>query len=143
MNAEIVEDASPDVKVAPVRSAAGSKLTRYEVREGDTLSSIAADWFGSSSSWALIVDANPSLDPDRLSIGQVLMLPARDATPKVVTGSAGSHVVRSGDMLSRLAKTYYGHERHWQVIYEANKALIGDDPGDLKVGMTLVIPKRP
>jgi len=149
MNAEIVPDASDEVEaeeaapLAPVRPASGSKLTRYEVREGDTLSSIADAWFGSASSWALIVDANPTLDPDRLSIGQVLMLPARDATPKVVTGTAGTHIVRSGDMLSRLAKTYYGHERHWQVIYEANKELIGEDPGDLKVGTTLVIPRRP
>ena len=131
---------TPEPKSAP--NTVDTTLTRYEVKEGDTLSSIAIEWFGSASNWTLLVDANPTLDPDRLAIGQVLMLPPKDATAKAVSTSAGTHVVRSGDMLSRLAKTYYGHERHWQLIYEANKATIGDDPGDLTVGMTLIIPKR-
>ena len=82
------------------------------------------------------------LDPDRLAIGQVLMPPSKDATVKIAATPSGMHEVRSGDVLSRIAETYYGHERHWRLIYDAHKSTIGDDPGDLEVGMMLVIPER-
>ena len=46
---------------------------RYVVREGDTLSGIAAR-FGVSEQ--AILDANPRSDPNRLLVGEELMIPA-------------------------------------------------------------------
>jgi nucleoid-associated protein YgaU len=45
--------------------------------------------------------------------------------------------------LSRIARKYYGPAwaSSWQRIYEANRDVIGADPGRLQVGMTLEIPK--
>ncbi len=51
------------------------------------------------------------------------------------------HVVVSGDTLSGLAKKYYDDAGRYMAIYEANKAVIGDNPDMIKVGMELVIPK--
>ena len=53
------------------------------------------------------------------------------------------HVVQSGATLSRIAREFYGDARaaSWQRIYEANRDAIGDDPGRLRVGMTLQIPQ--
>ena len=51
------------------------------------------------------------------------------------------HVVASGETLSAIAKQYYDDAGKYMAIYEANKALIGDNPDLIKPGMELVIPK--
>ena len=55
------------------------------------------------------------------------------------------HTVKDGDTLSHLALKYYGHatKPYWMVIYEANKALIGNNPNKVKLGITLTIPELP
>ena len=55
------------------------------------------------------------------------------------------HTVKDGDTLSHLALQYYGHatKPYWMVIYEANMALIGDNPNKVKLGITLKIPELP
>ena len=131
---------TPATQVSRPAAPRAAGTTRYTVQTGDSLSSIAEDWFGTASSWTLIAQANPSLDPNRLSVGQVLILPEKNASPAPVLKGSGSHVVRSGETLSSIAKAYYGDERHWSAIYKANQAAIGSDAGDLKVGMTLVMP---
>jgi nucleoid-associated protein YgaU len=56
------------------RNARAEKIT---VRQGDTLSKIAQAAYGHASAWPCIAHANPALsNPDHLSIGQSLLLPA-------------------------------------------------------------------
>ncbi len=50
------------------------------------------------------------------------------------------YVVKSGDSLSKIAKELYGDAKRWPEIYEANKALIGDNPNLIHPGQKLVIP---
>ena len=50
------------------------------------------------------------------------------------------HVVVSGDTLSGIAKKFYDDPGKYMAIYEANKALIGDNPDLIKPGMELIIP---
>ena len=54
-----------------------------------------------------------------------------------------TYVVQPGDTLSRIARQFYGDAwaTSWQRIHEANRDVIGDDPGRLRVGMTLQIPQ--
>ena len=54
------------------------------------------------------------------------------------------HTVESGETLSGLAQKYYDSAatEDWMAIYEANKSVIGDDPGLIKPGMVLKIPER-
>ena len=49
-------------------------LTHVVVR-GDTLGGLARRFYGDASSYTLIVAANRIADPDRLSIGQELIIP--------------------------------------------------------------------
>jgi nucleoid-associated protein YgaU len=49
----------------------------YIIRRGDTLSAIATRVYGNGSQWSIISEANPDLDPKRLSVGHALMLPDR------------------------------------------------------------------
>ena len=51
------------------------------------------------------------------------------------------HVVVGGDTLSGIAKKYYDDAGKYLKIYEANKAVIGDNPDLIKPCMELVIPK--
>jgi nucleoid-associated protein YgaU len=118
----------------------------YVVKEGDTLSSIAQSWFGDAARWDLIQEANPAIDPNRLRIGQVLRLPGRGAVrdPASETdGGGGTYTVRTGDTLSSIARILLGEERHWRLLYEANRSAIGPNPDAIAVGMRLVIPSRP
>ena len=60
------------------------------------------------------------------------------------SGTTVSYTVKAGDTLISIAEKIYGddHKRTFQDIYEANKDLIGDDPDQIKVGMTLRIPAK-
>jgi len=55
------------------------------------------------------------------------------------------HTVAAGDTLSGLALKYYGKSarEYWMLIYEANKAEIGSNPGIIKTGAVLKIPELP
>ncbi|MCB5167086.1 LysM peptidoglycan-binding domain-containing protein [Streptomyces bambusae] len=54
--------------------------------------------------------------------------------------SGRAHVVRPGDTLSGLARTYR-IPGGWQQLYALNTGPVGPDPGRLRPGMMLVIPK--
>jgi hypothetical protein len=52
------------------------------------------------------------------------------------------YTVKPGDHLSLIAEKFYGDgsEASWRKIYDANSAVIGPDPTQLRAGMVLVIP---
>lgn len=54
-----------------------------------------------------------------------------------------THTVAAGETLSGIAMKYYKSSTRdsWMKIYEANKAVIGDNPGMIKAGQKLSIPK--
>ena len=51
-----------------------------------------------------------------------------------------THTVVSGDCLWNIAKKYYGSGAEYTKIYEANKAVIGENPNRIYAGQELVIP---
>lgn len=56
---------------APLPGAGGT----YSVVRGDTLLSLARRFYGNPSAWREIAAANPGVDPNRLLVGQTLVLP--------------------------------------------------------------------
>jgi nucleoid-associated protein YgaU len=60
--------------VPPVAPAAANT---YTVQKGDTLWSIAQRFLGDGQRWREIVDVNPGLEPAKLKIGQVILLPPK------------------------------------------------------------------
>lgn len=66
---------------------------------------------------------------------------AEAAKPKFIA----EYTVKKDDTLSHVALKYYKHATrdYWMLIYEANKAVIGDNPGMIKPGMVLNIPELP
>lgn len=55
------------------------------------------------------------------------------------------HTLTPDETLSHMALKYYGSagEAYWRVIYEANKELIGPNPGRVRPGMVIKIPVLP
>ena len=148
---EIGDDAirgASDTNDRPGRSAAelpASAYTSYTIQAGDSFEGIAGDWFGDPRKQSLIAIANPTVDPIRLQIGQVIKLPPKDTPLAIQRGEPTEtgvviHVVRSGETLSDIAVEYFGKASRWEEIHEANRDAIGDDPARLTVGMELRIP---
>lgn len=56
-----------------------------------------------------------------------------------------THELTSEETLSHLALKYYNHASlpHWQLIYEANKDIVGDNPNLVREGMMIKIPELP
>jgi len=51
-------------------------------------------------------------------------------------------VVREGDNLSKIARSQYGAEKHWTIIFEANRDTLASED-ELHVGQRLKMPGRP
>ena len=62
--------------------------------------------------------------------------PEKKVTPVIKR----THIIQKGDSLWKLAKKYYGDGTKWQIIHEANKAVI-PNPTLLPVGLEIIIPE--
>ncbi|SHI58685.1 LysM peptidoglycan-binding domain-containing protein [Lutispora thermophila] len=94
----------------------------YVVKSGDTLWKISRTYNVSINS---IVQANAMADPDRLIIGQSLVIPTQDDV----------HIVRPGETLWFIARIY--NVTIQDLVRENNIA----NPNIINVGQRLVIPK--
>jgi nucleoid-associated protein YgaU len=110
----------------------------YITKKGDTLRSIAHDFYGNRNLWPLIYNANQETigpDPNLLTAGLSLIIPSNEG------GSfSRPYTVKSGDNLSDIALKFYRDSNRWPEIYDANKQIIGDDPDIIQPGMRLSIP---
>ena len=147
------------------RVASGGAGT-YTVAPGDTLSEIAQRELGTYKRWREIVDANPGLDPAKISVGQVLRLPGATAQiqqpapePRVAApepqrqverprsqpaaarpsapATGNSVRVASGDSLWKIAARTLGDGERWREIAALNPGL---NPDKLFVGQEIVVP---
>jgi nucleoid-associated protein YgaU len=142
--------AMPATTAVPPPPVAASQT--YKVQHGDSLAIISEHFYKTQAKWQLIYNANKDKigpNPSKLKEGMELVIPdvaaATAAGPAPAAGgtAAGSkYVVASGDTLTSIAQKQYGSATPADIarIYQANKAKIGPDPDDLKVGMELVIP---
>jgi 5'-nucleotidase len=69
------DSAAPVSRWRPRKTAASSAGTKYKVRKGESLWSIAQAKYGNGNKWKAIAAANPKIDPNRVQAGQTITLP--------------------------------------------------------------------
>jgi len=81
--------------------------------------------------------------PAPTSTASPVQPPATPApAPPAAAAPARTYTVQSGDTLPAIANQVYGDANKWTVIYDANRATIGDDPNLIQVGTQLTIPSE-
>ncbi|CAN5607740.1 hypothetical protein BH23CHL7_BH23CHL7_12610 [soil metagenome] len=118
---------APTPAITPSPTEVGEQS--YTVQSGDTLAAIA-DRFGVTMQ--AIVALNNLENPDRILIGQVLIIPAPGATP----GLGDCYVVEPGDTLEEIA---YELRLSTDELARANDI---ENPDDIRAGQCLIIPGR-
>lgn len=163
-------NASKGTSGDPVTPPVGeSKATTYKVQDGDTFESIARSKLGDAKRQTEIAKLNPTVKPNRMRVGQDLVLPGakpagkavepvidaggkKSATPKEATAKAAdakeatkeagaerSYVVGKGDTFGRIAQTQLGSSKRVDEIRELNPSV---DPTRLRVGQRIKLPKK-
>lgn len=99
--------------------------TRYPAAAGDTLSALAARFYGDADLDWVIARASGISESGAINAGQQLIVP--DIT---------RHRVVAGDTLSGLASRFYGNTSFYPLIATVNGI---PDPADIDVGLQLVI----
>src|SRR5918992_3216 len=116
----------------------GAAPKTYKVKAGDTLSGIAKSRLGDANRWPELFVLNRAKirHRDRLTVGQVLSLPAAPMQPRLQL-----YKVKRGDTLSGIAKSKLGDANRWPEIHRLNRDVV-PNPSQIAPGMELVIVKR-
>jgi nucleoid-associated protein YgaU len=151
----MVQTASEDDRAEASPEPAGET---YDVRDGDTLWSIASRMLGDGKRHKEIVELNRDRigAGNTLRIGTTLRLPARstqaradsprsvEGRPAVATRTKNGRTVykvKSGDTLGGIAAKYLGSSAKYDQLLLANAGTLKDEDS-LEVGMELLIPGR-
>ena len=122
------------LSAAAAPGLAAGPAARYVVQPGDTLSGIAAR-FAVRGGWPALYAANRPLigpDPDVIRAGTVLVLPGPRAPSR--------YRVMPGDTLAAIAAAL-AVRGGWPALYAANRRAIGPDPGLIRPGTVLTVPR--
>lgn len=121
----------PGVSQPPVGTTPPPSATRYTVRSGDTLFSIAARH---GTTVSALVAANDLANPNAISVGQVLRIPGGSTPPAPPPPATGTtYTVRPGDTLFGIA------QRHGTTVSALVAANDLSNANVIRVGQVLVI----
>ena len=122
----------------------GLPLT-YTVKASDSLWTISETYYGSGYNWVDIASENKLANPNKLLVGQELVLPKVAVRNPVVAAAKVTNTITSdtyqvvkGDSLWKIAVRAYGDGYQWVKIAEASNL---KNPDLLFVGTTLTLPR--
>lgn len=104
----------------------------YTVRNGDTLSSIAAKY---GTTYQVLASYNGIADPNRISVGQAIRIPGSASGSGNASGNR-TYTVRQGDSLWAIAASQLGNGSRYKEI----KTLNGLTSDTIHAGQTLKLP---
>lgn len=114
---------------------------KYQVKEGDTLFSIAEKYYQDGLKYQEIANANNLENPDSLEAGQTLDIPKLTSAQETLWGptiTSDTYTVAEGDWLSTIAGRAYGDIFAYSKIAQANNI---DNPDLILPGQVLKIPR--
>lgn len=132
----------------------------HEIRPGESLSSIAAKYFGDMSLSVELAAFNNITDPNRVSSGRRIRVPkkfdllirgdlSRPPAPLAEKTIApvpqkpqyATYTIKSGDMLSRLSQKLLGTSKRMHELIELNRDVI-KNPDRLIPGTVIKVPRK-
>ena len=149
-DADDVASATPAVKRTEPEPAPAARRT-YKVQRGDSFDSIARRLLGSASRRTDIARLNPSVRPERMQVGTVLVLPddvrqgalAETATPVEASapraGGVVAYTIAKGDTLEGIARRQLGDRRRVRELRELSP---GIEPTRLRIGDRIQLPRQ-
>jgi LysM repeat protein len=91
----------------PVRHAAVAQSTSYTVRSGDSLSSIAEDFYHNPNDWQFLFQENDKTisDPNLIFVGEHLLVPATAPADFTLTSYAPKHAKPAAPVTQTVSET--------------------------------------
>jgi hypothetical protein len=126
-------------------------MKSYERHDFDTVEKMAARWLGDKVGTPRtnryvgnIVDASARFARPATTGASGAGAATKNAPPATPKTAPVSYVVKVGDTLSGIAKRELGSSSRWPEIYRipANRTTIGRNPGIIRPGQRLLMPKR-
>lgn len=119
--------------IAPPPVTCPSGFTTYIIRAGDTLYSLAIRF---NTTVAILLQANPGLDPNSLVVGRIICVPAVTPPPGTCPTGFTTYVIIAGDTLYSIAIRF---NTTVAILLQANP---GINPNALFIGQTICVPIR-
>lgn len=141
-----------EARIDPPEPEPQPRVVTHVVKKGDTLWSIAVQYYGSGARSRDIQRANPGVTAANLVPDMKLRIPDAEADVRGGGGGsdAGDHgeartgrrqcTVQKGDNLWKIAARELGNGERFREIYDLNRDRIGSDPANVQVGMVLLLP---
>ncbi|PJE67722.1 hypothetical protein COU95_00795 [Candidatus Shapirobacteria bacterium CG10_big_fil_rev_8_21_14_0_10_40_9] len=119
--------------------------TTYKVEKGDHLWAISQKYFGSGYNWVDIAKENNLANPNKILVGQELVIPKTEVRKPVVVAAkfgepitGSTYTVVKGDHLWGIAVRAYGDGYKWTEITKANSLI---NPNIIHPGNVLTLPR--
>lgn len=129
-----------------VQAAMGGRLEHFSVAFANgtaTLSGEAAS--RADREQAVLLAGNiqgvERVNDDRLRVKAAEATPEARAETATEDAAPTFYTVQKGDSLSAIAKAQYGDAGKWRALYDANRAVIGDDPDRIYPGQQIRVPE--
>ena len=136
---------TPTVFTENGEGATSTEAITHVVKEGETLWSIAENYFLSGYNWVDVAEVNGLKNPGEIEVGQSLFIPNVPAKKATVTEVAqtnpitgATYTVVKGDNLWNIAVRAYGDGFMWVDIAKENEL---ENPGLIYAGNTLTLPR--
>jgi LysM repeat protein len=113
-------------KILPGTKIAIPTITRYPVKKGDTLGTLAHRFLGDQRRHKFLAMINQFKSTQALTIGSIIIIPFHIP-----------HVVKKGESLTVIANRYFGDPNKFRLIKSYNFI---DDPRAIDPGMEILIP---
>ena len=117
--------------VTPPPPTCPTGFTTYIIRAGDTFFSLAARF---NTTVAILIQANPGVNPNALMIGQRICVPAVTPPPTTCPTGFMSYTIRAGDTFYSLAIRF---NTTVTILVQANP---GVNPNALMIGQRICVP---
>lgn len=140
------DDRPPTIELLPDSNPGG--YWTHTVAPGETLSTIAGQYYNNPSQYLLIASANNIYSPYVIYVGQTLIVPKPELSNEQVNSISGGgecaawryYTVQPGDTLSAIAGQFYGVSSEYWRIANCNNIL--PPSYAIYVGDSLAIPAR-